>query len=159
MKRTGFFIKLHEEGKLQLVEPSEELRTAYLKKSESHLASAKLLLNNDRLEEAVSMAYYSMYYVLLALLFRVGIKCENHSAAIILLKEIFHVDNSEISSAKRERIDKQYYVDFIIAKEEVEKLIEAAERFNSKVFDFVEKLNSGNIAEFRKKMQKLLMQV
>jgi hypothetical protein len=28
-----------------------------------------------------------MYYMLLALLFRVGIKCENHSAGIMLLKQ------------------------------------------------------------------------
>ncbi len=156
MRKTGFFTKLHEEGKLQLAEPSEEIKAAYLKKSESYLVSAKLLLDNGRLEESVSMAYYSMYYILLALLFRVGIKCENHSAAIILLKKIFNIDNSEISSAKRERIDKQYYVDFSSVEEEVEELITTAERFNSKILDFIEKLNSEKISEFRKKMEKLL---
>ncbi len=158
MKKSDFFNRLQEEGKLQLVPPSEDIMSSYLKKSDSHLISAKLLLKNDRLEESVSLAYYSMYYMLLSLFFRVGIKCENHSAAIILLKELFNVDNSLISYAKKERIDKQYYVDFKIMKEEVEELIEAAEIFNSKILDFIEKLNSEKIAEFRIKMETLLKQ-
>ncbi|HIH44667.1 MAG TPA: HEPN domain-containing protein [Candidatus Methanoperedenaceae archaeon] len=159
MKKSDFFNRLEEEGKLQLVQPSEEIMSSYLKKSDSHLASAKLLLKNDRLEESVSLTYYSMYYMLLSLFFRVGIKCENHSAAIILLKELFNIDNSLISYAKKERIDKQYYVDFKIMKEEVEELIQAAEVFNSKILDFIEKLNSEKMAEFRIKMEALLKQV
>lgn len=156
MKKSDFFNRLQEEGKLQLVPPSEEIMSSYLKKSDSHLVSAKLLLKNDRLEESVSLTYYSMYYMLLSLFFRVGIKCENHSAAIILLKELFNIDNSLISYAKKERIDKQYYVDFKIMKEEVEELIEAAEIFNSKILDFIEKLNSEKITEFRMEMETLL---
>jgi len=156
MKKSDFFNRLQEEGKLQLVPPSEDIMSSYLKKSDSHLISAKLLLENDRLEESVSLAYYSMYYMLISLFFRVGIKCENHSAGIILLKELFSIDNSLISYAKKERIDKQYYVDFKIMKEEVEELIEAAEIFNSNILDFSEKLNSGKIAEFRMKMETLL---
>ncbi|HLB69414.1 MAG TPA: HEPN domain-containing protein [Candidatus Methanoperedens sp.] len=159
MKKSDFFSRLQEEGKLQLVPPSEEIMTSYLKKSDSHHISAKLLLENDRLEESVSLAYYSMYYMLLSLFFRVGIKCENHSAGIILLKELFSIDNSLISYAKKERIDKQYYVDFKIMKEEVEELIEAAEIFNSKILDFIEKLNSEKIADFRMKMDVLLKPV
>jgi uncharacterized protein (UPF0332 family) len=159
MKKSDFFNRLQEEGKLQLVQPSEEIMSSYLKKSDSHLASAKLLLKNDRLEESVSLTYYSMYYMLLSLFFRVGIKCENHSVAIILLKELFNIDNSLISYAKKERIDKQYYVDFKIMKIEVEELIQAAEIFNSKILDFIEKLNSEEIAEFRIKMETLLEQV
>lgn len=156
MKKSDFFSRLQEEGKLQLVPPSEDIMTSYLKKSDSHLISAKLLLENVRLEESVSLTYYSMYYMLLSLFFRAGIKCENHSAAIILLKELFNIDNSLISYAKKERIDKQYYVDFKIMKEEVKELIEAAEIFNSKILDFIEKLNSEKIAEFRMKMETLL---
>jgi uncharacterized protein (UPF0332 family) len=87
MKRSNFLTKLHQEGKLGMVEPSEEIMNSYLKKSDSHHLSAKLLLDNDRLEETVTLTYYSMYYMLLALLFRVGIKCENHSAGIMLLKQ------------------------------------------------------------------------
>ncbi len=159
MKKSDFFNRLQEERKLQLVPPSEEIMSSYMKKSDSHLISAKLLLKNDRLEESVSLAYYSMYYMLLSLFFRVGIKCENHSAGIILLKELFNIDNTLISYAKKERIDKQYYVDFKIMKAEVEELIQAAEIFNSKTLDFIEKLNSEKITKIRMKMDTLLKQV
>lgn len=157
MKKAGFFSRLGEEGKLLLVGPSEEMKVAYLKKSESYIVSAKLLQENGRLEESVSLAYYSMYYSLLALLFRVGIKCENHSAAIILLKEVFGVDNSEISAAEKERIDKQYYVSFSILEQEAESLIRAAEGFNATLLDVMERLNSDRISEARKRIEKLLL--
>lgn len=73
----------------------------------------------------------------------------------MLLKELFNIDNSTISYAKKERIDKQYYVNFSIAKLEVEELITVAEMFNSTILDFIEKLNSDKIVEFRKKMELL----
>lgn len=78
-----------------------------LPRNRSHLTSAKLLLDHGKLEEAVSIAYYSMYHSLTALLFRTGIKCENHVATIALLKKVVNIDNSDISRARRERVDKQ----------------------------------------------------
>ena len=156
MSDSDLFARLRKEGKLKLVEPSEELKEAYFRKSESHLASAKLLLDHGRLEEAVSMAYYSMYHALTALLFRVGIKCENHAAAITLLKKVFNIDNSDISMARRERVDKQYYIDFHITEEEVRELIQIAERFNSKILDFAERLTNEKISGFRRRAKNLL---
>lgn len=44
MKRIGFLAKLKREGTLEFVEPSEEIMQSYLKKSESYLGSAKILL-------------------------------------------------------------------------------------------------------------------
>lgn len=153
MKNVNFLNKLKGEGKLELVEPSEEIKQAYIKKSESNIISAKILLENNRLEEAVALAYYSMYHFLTALLFKVGIKSENHSASIILLKDIFGVDNAKISSAKKERVDKQYYVNFAITKEEVADTIRTAELFNTKLLDFVSKLTNENIELYRKKFR------
>lgn len=156
MKRTNFLVKLKEEGKLELIEPNEEIQQAYSKKSESYLASAKLLLKNQHLEEAVSMAYYSMYYLLLALLFRVGIKCENHTAAIILLQRVFAMNNEQIRFAKEERIDKQYYVDFHVTVEEVREMIQLAETFNTTLLDFVSKLNTETIKAYRQKAEECM---
>ena len=65
----------------------------------------------------------SMYHLLTSLLFKAGIKCENHTGAIIILKEIFEIDNKFILLAKKERVDKQYYVDFSVTKIEVEEFI------------------------------------
>src|SRR3989344_6674476 len=142
MKKVNFLTKLMKENKLKLVEPSEKIKDSYIKKSESNIASSKILLNNGRLEESVSLAYYSMYNITTALLFKVGIKCENHTGVIILLKELFNIDNSDITFAKKERIDKQYYTDFYITKNEVGEAIRIAENFNKEVFDFISKLNN-----------------
>jgi len=41
----------------------------YIKKSDAYLIDADLLLENQRLESAVSRAYYAMFYIAKALLF------------------------------------------------------------------------------------------
>ena len=151
MKKINFLIKLRKEKKLSLIEPSEEISKSYLLKSESNLISAKILFSNNKLEESISLSYYSMYNFLLALLFRVGIKSENHQASIILLKELFNQDNSDIIFAKTERIDKQYYVNFNISKEETKKLIKIAEKFNNSLRDFLYKINNKDIREYQRK--------
>src|SRR3972149_8796449 len=118
MKKINFLIKLNKEEKLQEVEPSDEIKKAYLQRSSESLSSAKALMKIGNLKDAVALAYYSMYHCLLALLFGIGIKCENHEAGIILLKEVFEIDNTTISKAKAERVDKQYYVDFEVMRED-----------------------------------------
>lgn len=147
--------KLLKEGKLQVVESSEEICKSYVKKSDSNLMAAKLLLENNMLEESTSLIYYSMYNLVLALLFKVGIKSENHSASIFLLSEIFGIDNENIKDAKRERIDKQYYTGFKIAQEEVSKGIKVAEDFNRDLNGFISGLNSEDIKEYRSEVKKL----
>jgi uncharacterized protein (UPF0332 family) len=154
--KNRFFMQLAKERKLELIESSEEIKNSYLEKSESNLISAKILIKNDRLEEAVSLAYYSMYHSVLALFFNVGIKCENHSASIILLKELFGLDNTLISNAKKERIDKQYYADFKITNKIVQEAIKSSEEFNQKIFNFISVLNSEKISNFRNKFQDLI---
>ena len=149
MKKINFLSKLLDEGKLELVESSEEIKESYLEKANSNLFSAKLLIQNDCLEEAVSLAYYSMYHLVTALFFKIGIKCENHAASIILLKKIFSIDNQDISLAKKERIDKQYYVGFKITEKEVKETIIMAEHFNAHLFDFISKLNTEEINKYR----------
>ena len=155
MKDINFLNKLKRERKLELVESSEEIKESYLEKAESNFVSAKILLENYRLEETVFLAYYSMYNMLLALLFKIGIKSENHSASIILLKEIFGLDNSKLLDAKKERIQTQYYVDFHIKKKDVRDLIEKTEEFNGSLLDFISKLTNEKIDIYRNKFIKL----
>ena len=156
MKKINFLIKLYQEKKLQVVEAREEIKESYLEKSNSNLLSAKILLENNMLEESVSLAYYSMYHLVSALLFKVGVKCENHAAAIILLKELFGIDNEEISLAKKERIDKQYYVGFEITKNEVEGTIRIAEKFQGNLLDFISKLNQEDIVKYQNNLKESL---
>ena len=151
MKDIIFLIKIKHEGKLELLDASEEMGKSYLNKSESNLASAKILLENDKIWEAVSLAYYSVYNLLLSLLFKTGIKSENHSASIILLKEIFDLDDNIILFAKEERIKTQYYVDFNITKEQVIAIMRKVEGFNGNLFDFISKLTREKIDFCRNK--------
>jgi uncharacterized protein (UPF0332 family) len=145
--------RLHKDKALQIVTPSTEIKEAYLRKSDSYLASAKLLLENERFEESVSMAYYSMYYSVLALFFATGIKCENHTAAIMILGDIFGIDNSSILHAKTERIDKQYYVASAPVRDDVIDLIRSAESFNAIVFDTIDRLTTDKIETLRIKLK------
>ncbi|MBN1385675.1 HEPN domain-containing protein [Candidatus Woesearchaeota archaeon] len=144
-------IKLAKEGRLQAVEPSDEIKKAYLLRSDESLSSAKALLKIGNLKDSVALAYYSMYHCLLAALFRIGIKSENHMASIIFLKEIFDIDSSDIKKAKSERVDKQYYVDFSVGLEEAVNSIRVAEEFISKIHNLIAGLSEKSVVEYHKK--------
>ena len=139
MKSIRFLAELREKENLEIVEPSEEITEAYLEKSKKSLSASKLLYTSDFLEESVSMSYYSMYYATIALFFNCGIKCENHAAATIILKEVFELPELQnlLSFAKKERIDKQYYVEFNITKKDAEDLIKTAEEFKTEIQKFL----------------------
>lgn len=151
MKKINFLIRLHKEGKLKEVEPSDEIKEAYLQRSNESLSSAKALLNIGNLKDAVALSYYSMYHCLLAALFRIGIKSENHSASIILLKEVFGINNAKISKAKSERVDKQYYVDFQVNKDEASNSIKIAEEFIAEISNLIATLNEEKIKVYHEK--------
>jgi len=153
---NNFLNKLFLGKKLQLVEPSKEISESYILKSDSNLFSSKLLLKNNLLEEAVSLSYFSMYYLCLSLFFRAGIKCENHTACAIILKDVFNLDNSDLIEAKAERIDKQYYTDFKITKDSVELAIKIAEDFNRELKGFILNVNNLKINEWRSKFKELI---
>jgi len=157
MRKANFLNELYKEEKLKEVEPNEIIAKAYLEKSRKSISSAKALLEIGNLEDSVVLAYYGMYHSAIALLFRTGIKCENHSAAIVLLKKVFNIDNSAISKAKYERVDKQYYIDFSISRQETMDAIKSAEDFSSKLKDFIDRLSNENIAEYHKAAIKIIL--
>ncbi len=151
MKKISFLARLGNEGKLQAVEPSDEIKTAYLKRSDESLSSAKALIRIGNFKDAVALAYYAMYHRLLAALFQIGIKCENHTGSIILLKEVFRIDNSSISKAKAERIDKQYYVDFSVSQEEAKTAVVIAEEFIAEMHNHIALLSEERKHELHEK--------
>lgn len=156
MKKMSFLNKLYKKKKLQIIEPSENVKTAYLQRSDESLTSAKTLLEIGNLKDSVALSYYSMYHCLLALLFRVGIKCENHTAAIILLRKVFEIDNMKISKSKEERVDKQYSVGFRIEQEEAQDSINTAEEFITGIIEFIDKLNEEDIQDYRKRARDII---
>ena len=156
--KNKFLNKLKMERKVELVEPSEDICTSYSEKSANCLKSAKLLLQNNLYENSIGMSYYAMYNLLLALLFRTGIKCENHGGSILLLKLLFGEDDlyKLIYNAKKERIDKQYYVTTEkdeITKEIADELFNNAEYFVLKIKVVIKNLNNDSIEEVRKKFE------
>src|SRR3989344_3120060 len=153
-----FLSKLKKEEKLELVEPSEDISNSYSEKSANCLKSAKLLLQNNLYENSIGQSYYAMYNILIALLFRVGIKCENHGGSILLLKLLFGENDlyTVISDAKKERIDKQYYVTTEkdeITKEIADELLRNAENFVLKTKLVINNLNNESIDELRGKLE------
>jgi hypothetical protein len=75
---------------------------------------------------------------------------------MILLESLYGIDNSRIVAAKKDRIDKQYYVDFAITTEDVRDSIEDAEVFYADLLDFMERLHQGDVSRFREKAVRLL---
>lgn len=161
MKKPSFLNKLKAKGKLELVEPSEEICNSYLEKADNCLKSAKILLQNNLYENSVSLSYYAMYDSLTAVLFKAGIKCENHTASIILLKKLFGKLElfKMISFAKEERIDKQYYViskeNFILTKESAKDMVEKADNFLIKMKLIISELKNEDIGKVRSEFGKL----
>ena len=158
MTRNNFLSKLKQEEKLELVEPSEEICESYLEKSANCLKSSKLLLQNNLYENSIGMPYYAMYNLVVALMFRVGIKCENHSGSILLLKLLFEKRDlfQFISDAKEERIDKQYYATTEkkeITKESSQELLVSAEDFVVKMKVVIKNLSNEYIDEIREKFE------
>jgi uncharacterized protein (UPF0332 family) len=94
--------------------------------------------------------------MVMALFFRNGIKCENHSATILLLKEMFDIDNSTLSQAKKERIDKQYYVETSASREDDEDLIRTADIFILHILDVIARTTNEKIARHREKLRTLI---
>jgi len=156
MTRRDFLHSLHHEHRLMLVPPSREISGSYLAKSDSFLESARILREAEHLEEVVSMAYYSMYHAMTALLFRAGIRCENHTGAIMLLDELFGMDITSLDEAKRMRVDTQYYVDRALTLEDVEELIRVAGEFHDLVHDRIDRITMEEIAKVRKVLERMI---
>jgi uncharacterized protein (UPF0332 family) len=65
---------LNQKNDLELIEPNEELKDAYLKKAEDSLRATAALKGNKDWE--ISSSYYTMYFSLYAILMKIGVKCE-----------------------------------------------------------------------------------
>jgi len=158
----SFLKRVFNKGKLSIKQESIEICKSYLLNSEDCIQSAKLLNNNKLHKNSIIMSYYSMYNALQALLFRTGIKCENHTASIILLKLLF--DEKElfviIKSAKKQRIEKQYYVNTTENNESIKKtaieLINKDEYFFNSIKIAIKTLNRNKIDNIKNKLDKLL---
>jgi len=161
MKDLDFLRMLKAEGKLDVAEPSSEISLAYSMKSSNCLKSAKILLQAKLYENSVSEAYYAMYNSALALLFKCGIKSESHSGTIILLERLFGLvkERVTLANAKKERIDKQYYVtdqaSEIANEGSAKQIIKDAEQFTLQIAAYSSKIMSGEIGRIRDQLKSI----
>lgn len=68
-------------------ENSEKYVKALLTRAEKSLRSARILFKNEILEDAISRAYYAMYYATKAILFINGVNTKTHKGVISLFGE------------------------------------------------------------------------
>lgn len=149
-----FIKKLFRKGNIKITEPSNDICQSYLAKSEKSLISSKTLIRIGHYDDATALIYYSMYYATLALLFKTGIKSENHTGTIMLLKELYDIDNKKILDAKKERIDKQYYIDFKATVQEVKEGIIIAEEFNSIIKQRIDTIKETELKDILRQFRK-----
>ena len=133
MKIKKLIKELKKRGKIKLIQESKDIAKSYFEKSKNSFKAAKILLNQKLIEESISMSYYAMYNKLLSLLYKIGIKSENHFFSIYILKEVFDLDNKDILFAKKERINKQYYPNSNLVKKDAKELIKLSESFIEKL--------------------------
>ena len=158
MKKSSFLDKLKGERTLETVEPSEEISKSYLIKSEKCSQVAKLAFGAGIYENAVSEAYYSIYNAVTALFCKCGIKCENHSAAVILIGDLFRLAELHkiFFEFKKDRIDNQYYICALdtepITKERCDERLKTAQRLRAELRAYMERLTLEDIERVRKEL-------
>lgn len=97
---------------ISIVEPDVKLSKEYMRKAFDALKTSGEVSSIDW---RISTTYYAMYYALYAVLVRIGVKCEIHDCTIefmtMFLMDKYSVQDVElIRTAKKMRIDSQYYV-------------------------------------------------
>jgi len=98
---------LNQKKGIELVEPNDNLREAYLIKADEALET----LRTSKIKDwQLITAYYAIYHSLYSLLMKIGVKCEIHSCTIEFakrfLKKYFSAEDFElIDKAFSARID------------------------------------------------------
>jgi uncharacterized protein (UPF0332 family) len=162
MKKQKFLKHLKKTGKIKITTPSNEISNSYLEKSKNCLKSSKILFQNNLYENSLSESYYSMYNSLLSLLFKIGIKSENHSGSIFIFEELFQKPklSNLILEIKKERIDKQYYTEMLqktkVDKMKTESIISSSEDFSLEIRQILNELSLNDIHEKLKTLKNLL---
>ena len=103
---------LNQKKGIELVEPSDNLRDAYIIKAEEALETLRTSKSRDW---QLTTAYYTIYHGIYSLLMKIGVKCEIHSCTIEFTKRFLkdHFSPEDfmlIDKAFSARIDSQYYV-------------------------------------------------
>lgn len=146
---------LNQKKGIELVEPSNNLRDAYLIKAEESLE----VLRTTRIRDwQFTTAYYTIYNGIYSLLMKMGVKCEIHSCTIEFakrfLKGYFSPEDFElIDKAFSARINSQYYVNREVPDQNYDLIMKKTPAFLVKCKNIV--LEQKEIEEIRKKISSL----
>ncbi|MCD6189444.1 MAG: HEPN domain-containing protein [Thermococcus sp.] len=122
----------------------------HLELAEEELSSAHLLLQNGKLRDAISRAYYSMFHAAKALLLTKGINPKKHSG-VVRMFGLHFVDEGFIekiyakylTSAFTLRSRADYDIYYTPSPEEAKDIVENAERFLERIKRALEELADG----------------
>lgn len=144
---------------IKLVKESENLQKAYVKKSKQALKSMEVNADAGIDEWAVSASYYAKYFIIYALLSRIGIKCEIHDCNIALFVYLFG-DNlpkdllQDLRQAKKDRVEAQYYTSAV--KIDATKLISSTKDFVLEIEKIADGIDAANILKIRKELKTIM---
>ena len=122
---------LNQKKGIELVEPSDNLRDAYLIKADETLEVLRATKIRDW---QLTTAYYTMYHGLYSLLMKIGIKCEIHTCTIEFAKRYLdkHFTKEDfilLDKAFRARNDAQYYVNREVTNEDYQLILKKTPSF------------------------------
>jgi uncharacterized protein (UPF0332 family) len=140
------------------VEPNDTLASAYLKKAEDAMEAMHSVASNDW---KISTGYYSLYFSLYAVLTKIGIKSENHTCTIALMRHLigdfFTPDECEmLEKARQARVETQYYVSGDVSGVYVDALAHQVPRFLVKCRGIVEGLKEKDVQALRRSFSSLI---
>lgn len=143
---------------IELIEPNANLAEAYLKKSESSLASMRVVEDQEWI---IAMAYCSMHFSLYAILMKIGVKCEIHSCALECVRQLLSQNYTEeecafLRKSLQARIDKQYYTDREVAQEQSDEMVGRAPEFLIKSKEIIVTMTEENIKMLRENLKKMM---
>ncbi len=116
---------------IELIEPNNNLKEAYIIKAEEALTTLKTTTSRDW---QLTTAYYTIYNSIYSILMKIGVKCEIHSCTIELAKQFLnkHLTKEDfelIDKAFSARIDSQYYVNREVPNKNYELILKNAATF------------------------------
>ena len=143
---------LNQKKGIELVEPSDNLRDAYIIKAEEALDTLRTSKSRDW---QFTAAYYTIYHGIYSLLMKIGVKCEIHSCTIEFtkrfLKDYFSIEDFElIDKAFSARIDSQYYVNREVPNQNYDLIMKKTPSFLVKCKNII--LEEGKIENIRKSL-------
>ena len=123
-----------------LSDTRETLIRYRVEQADESLESAQILLESEKLRPSVSRSYYAMFYAILALLVKKGLRISKHTGVISVFNREFvkkGIFDKELSSWLQEAFDLRQRADyrelFTVSPERAEKVLGQARTFVNEI--------------------------